>query len=198
MRRSFSIIEMIFVLGIFALLAAFLFPSLSAVREMARATVCISDLRQLGQAFVLYTGDYDGRFPECGDWHEASSAGWVWCDREFAIEASRGVLFDYTGRVDGVYRCPGNSEARISYTMNHTLDRQPISFFPNTVLLVEESEAAFGGRGPNDGVFYADHTREDFLTKRHRGGGHFLFTDGRVHWQDAAKRFDLGLFGGGG
>ena len=48
------------VVAIIAILAAMLLPSLNKARESARTSNCINNLRQLGQAELLYVDAYDG------------------------------------------------------------------------------------------------------------------------------------------
>ena len=61
---GFTLIELLVVIAIIGLLAALLFPIFAKVREKARQTTCISNLRQLGQAFTIYAQDYDQHFPD--------------------------------------------------------------------------------------------------------------------------------------
>ncbi|HLK61457.1 MAG TPA: prepilin-type N-terminal cleavage/methylation domain-containing protein [Chthonomonadaceae bacterium] len=63
MRRAFTLIELLIVIAIIAILAALLFPVFGAARAHARETVCLSNLRQIGQAITLYTQDYDEVYP---------------------------------------------------------------------------------------------------------------------------------------
>ena len=49
-RRGFTLIELLIVIAVVAILAAFLFPVFGRVRERARQTACLSNLRQLGLA----------------------------------------------------------------------------------------------------------------------------------------------------
>jgi len=62
-QSGFSLIELLVVLAIIALLAALLFPIFASARERGRQTVCLSNLRQIGQALALYQSDYNGHAP---------------------------------------------------------------------------------------------------------------------------------------
>jgi prepilin-type N-terminal cleavage/methylation domain-containing protein/prepilin-type processing-associated H-X9-DG protein len=64
---GFTLIELLVVIAIIAILAAILFPVFAQVRESARQTDCLSNLRQLGLALSMYTQDYDERLPDRRD-----------------------------------------------------------------------------------------------------------------------------------
>lgn len=66
-RAGFTLIELLVVLAVIATLAAILFPVFAQAREKARQTACISNLRQVGMAFVTYQLDYDSRLPDRRD-----------------------------------------------------------------------------------------------------------------------------------
>ena len=65
-RRAFTLIELLVVIAIIAILAALLLPSLKSARETAYSAKCVSNLRQLWAAELLYANDYRGYYTPYG------------------------------------------------------------------------------------------------------------------------------------
>jgi prepilin-type N-terminal cleavage/methylation domain-containing protein len=63
MKRAFTLIELLVVIAIIAILAAILFPVFAQAKEAAKKTVTLSNAKQIGTAFLIYSTDADDNFP---------------------------------------------------------------------------------------------------------------------------------------
>src|SRR5690242_11573182 len=87
---GFTLVELLVVVGIIAVLVAILLPSASKAREMAKRTTCLSNLRQLGTAWVAFAADHDGQLVS------ASTNATGWADAgNTDTDIIRGQLFKY-------------------------------------------------------------------------------------------------------
>jgi prepilin-type N-terminal cleavage/methylation domain-containing protein/prepilin-type processing-associated H-X9-DG protein len=60
-NHGFTLIELLVVVAVLAVLAALLLPVLAQAREEGRRVACLSNLRQISQAHLMYVQDWDER-----------------------------------------------------------------------------------------------------------------------------------------
>lgn len=101
-RRAFTLIEVLVVVGIIALLAAILVPTLSRAKLQARRVTCASQLHQVGIAMIGYMGDNRDRMP----WVSAMpSFGPAPCTTEKPIYLADVLARNLKGQKDTL-KCP--------------------------------------------------------------------------------------------
>ena len=62
-RKAFSLIELLVVIGIIAVIVSLLLPAVSAARQSAQSTACLSNLRQMAAAATDYAMRNGGSYP---------------------------------------------------------------------------------------------------------------------------------------
>jgi prepilin-type processing-associated H-X9-DG protein/prepilin-type N-terminal cleavage/methylation domain-containing protein len=79
-RRAFTLVELLVVIGIIALLIGILLPALSVARQQSISLQCLSNLRQLALAASNYVNLYKGTYPIAyyGDYQAPISYSYCW------------------------------------------------------------------------------------------------------------------------
>jgi general secretion pathway protein G len=63
MRKGFTLVELLTVIGIIAVLAAIIFPVFSAAKRRGKAATCVSNVHQIGLSILAYAEDNGDQFP---------------------------------------------------------------------------------------------------------------------------------------
>ncbi len=129
-QRAFTLIELLVVIAIIALLMAILMPALQRVRKQAKKVICLSNLKQWGTIFAMYTDDNDGLFPK----RRSGYGRWI------------NVLYDYYSRNDEIRVCP--MAAKIANPDGVSGVKQVGDKFTSWGRLAESSSLPGGGYGP--------------------------------------------------
>jgi len=142
----------VFVFAVVMMLAAILFPVFARAREAARTSTCLNNVRQLCTAAMVYSNDYDGKYPMAANWCDAT--------KKYA-------------RVPSVYKCPSVEDKECGYGFNSALggiSQDGVDNVADTVLIFE-----------SDGGWNANGGREAMITRsRHNGGFSIGYADSHV------------------
>jgi prepilin-type processing-associated H-X9-DG protein len=140
------------------IMAAILFPVFAQARERARATVCMSHMRQVGAAMRMYAEDYDEHLPRRANW----------CDAVLPYVRSSGNLPSRR-----VFGCPNLQDQPSGQAYNARLSGASESRIASPFATAAVFDAS-GGWNRAGGA--------ELAARRHNNGLYLLFTDGHVHY----------------
>ncbi len=199
--RGFTLIELLVVIAVIAILAAILFPVFSQAREAARRTSCLSNLKQLGTAVLLYTQDYDEVLPLAA-YATASFDFLTWHDltdpyaRNKAIwhcPSSRVSKTDQNGRITTHFGYNVRYLTTIAPDFSNADGHSAVSLAAvqtpaETVLLSDARSSMPGSWCGDDGKFLLPPSAADAHcwgrpNALHAEGSNLLWVDGHARWQ---------------
>ncbi len=112
-RKAFTLIELLVVIAIIAILAAILFPVFSQAREKARQSSCLSNMKQIGLAMMMYLQDYDYTSMRDTFW-TFDRPGYCW----------NGMLQPYV-KNKGIFKCPSHGLPANALDWDNTQNYDP-------------------------------------------------------------------------
>jgi len=123
-RRGFTLIELMVTIGILSVLVGLLLPGLSAAKKRGMLVKCMSNMRQISTAILMYAQENDGFYPRtmesAGDDPPTTISWWAIHNYQLALEpylqADRGGVSEdgtTTGKGNNVWFDPGDTDANV-------------------------------------------------------------------------------------
>jgi len=179
---GFTLIELLVVIAIIAILAAILFPVFARARAKARQTACLSNVKQIQLAMMMYAEDYDECYPTVDH-----VTGYDWFQPLYPYVKNRQI-----------FRCPayqaGPTEPETDYLLNglfaHGSSMAQVTA-PAEQICIAVRQPGVNATGyhpwPGDGTSWDNlGAYSEFETRIakgvHNDGSNYGFADGHAKW----------------
>jgi prepilin-type N-terminal cleavage/methylation domain-containing protein len=155
---AFTLIELLVVIAIIAILAAMLLPALASSKQQANTSKCMSNMRQLGLGFSLFTGDNAETYPAAAcDGADNSQYTWDTAIRPYIGNPNISQTMQDSGALDQtitppILRCPSDVGPDTYWDAGTTLGRRTYAMNYNTPTFVGGSTLGSTPPPPIDGV----------------------------------------------
>jgi prepilin-type N-terminal cleavage/methylation domain-containing protein/prepilin-type processing-associated H-X9-DG protein len=153
-RNAFTLVELLVVIAIIALLMGVLLPALTAARKQAQATVCRSNLKQIGIA-VNFFAEASNFFVPRG----TGSKGLTWFQQILPYLGGRAQETDF--KKVKIYRCPGYPvrNQTICYVINAWQFKSPNTYADDAI---EEPTRIYGIKKLDTKIYMAENESDPF------------------------------------
>ena len=193
LRNGFTLVEVLIVIGVLAVLAALLIPTLGRARSMARNVECRNNLRQWSVALITYSKDCGGYIPRRGQGERElrkidRDSDWFNCLPPYVEELPYRELAeqDRLPRAGdkSIFICPvatqTDSDYFLPYAMNRFLSSWDRPDPHHITEVIEQSKVVFLADAPGPFSSTGISDKPWCVTARHDGEANLLFLDGHT------------------
>ncbi|MDD2707466.1 MAG: DUF1559 domain-containing protein [Verrucomicrobiae bacterium] len=160
-KWSFTLVELLVVVGVISLLAAMLAPAVRSAREKARQIKCLCNLRQISIGIETYRANFNDLYP-----YDPVNVNWM------------GLVNPYLNNQYYKLSCPSITTNATTYAINTSVCTQAVvSVDGPRVLVLDIRPRVYGATGWAPPIVDG---------ARHNNGNNYLYTDGSVQWRSSA------------